>query len=45
MISIEETTRDNEVHACMSCNGTGKIEVYRGDWEDYDEVICTCNLK
>jgi hypothetical protein len=45
MISLEETPKDNKIQECVSCKGSGKIEVYRGDWEDYDEVNCSCNLK
>ncbi|MFX0005333.1 MAG: hypothetical protein ACFFA7_00180 [Promethearchaeota archaeon] len=25
---------------CKFCNDTGKIKIYRDDWEDYEELIC-----
>jgi hypothetical protein len=29
---------------CKFCRDTGKIKIYRVDWEDYDEIDCeNCN--
>jgi len=25
---------------CKQCGGRGKIEIYRSDWEDFDDIVC-----
>jgi len=29
---------------CIKCRGTGKINVYRHDSEEFEEVECECDL-
>ena len=30
----------NPSHICRLCEGRGKIQIYRNDWEDFDEIPC-----
>ena len=41
MSEIESTTECNGEQYCPLCQNTGIIRIYRGDWEEFDEVICT----
>ncbi len=25
---------------CKQCGDTGKIKIYRDDWEDFEEILC-----
>ena len=25
---------------CEFCGGSGRIKIYRGDWEEFDEIEC-----
>lgn len=27
-------------YKCKYCSDTGKIKIYRGDWEDFEEIKC-----
>ena len=34
----------NTFMECKFCGGSGKVEIYRSDWEDFDEIECEfCN--
>jgi hypothetical protein len=30
---------------CVVCGGYGYIEVFRSDWEEFEEVKCSCRNK
>ncbi len=30
----------SEDYNCKQCGDTGKIKIYRDDWEDYEEIKC-----
>ncbi len=41
MINIQDNSEQNYTNiTCRKCNGLGKFLVFRGDWEDYDEIVC-----
>jgi len=45
MIAIQEGSEQNQMgKICPKCNGTGKTFVFRGDWDDYDEISCDHDL-
>lgn len=46
-MSIEEESngyRNDHVTGtgCVFCGGHGYIEIYRGDWEEFEEIECGC---
>ncbi len=41
MISIVEKEKFlSTEHNCKYCWDTGKIKIFRVDWEDFEEIIC-----
>jgi len=43
MMSIEENSVGNDigiVHKCKVCGGKGKIQIFRSDLEEFEEIEC-----
>ena len=37
---VEKETFLSSEYKCVHCRDTGKIKIYRDDWEDFDEIEC-----
>ena len=40
MICFREKFMMEGVHNCPICGGSGKIEVFRNDWDEFDKIKC-----
>ena len=40
MISLRENLVSQGEHTCTKCGGSGTVEVFRNDWEEFDEIKC-----
>lgn len=40
MIQYQEEYNSQEDGACSKCGGSGKIVLFRNDWEEFDEIEC-----
>jgi hypothetical protein len=49
-MSIEEESPGERTNRrtgskCLLCRGYGYIVIYRSDWEEFEEVECSCHNK